>query len=236
MHQRMARTLFLSVAACLGLMAFTAVAAQAENLSDGGKTGSFLVNKEKALVKLGVTFSATQEGVGTLLVPGRVDILCKVGTALGEFHNENDALAEATFSQCTAWQPVALNLTHKIAVPCTVKEPIVMKGLLIPKKHEGAPYILLGGEEGSLATVLMEGPECPLTKTNEVKGSLVVQIDNNDTVEPSLLFGEEIQKLFQATSTTGDHIKFGTFESYIDGVAKITLTDAAHKGLTFGVC
>jgi hypothetical protein len=239
MQQRIARTLCLSVAAALGLMAFTAVAAQAEELSDGGKTGSFLVKKEKALVKLGVTFGFTQIGTGTILVPGRVDILCTTGTAGGEFHNESDVLATATFTNCTTWQPVIiLGNSHTISIPCTVQEPIVLSGLGSPKIHNGEPYILLEGSAGAnqlFGHVTLSGAECPLTKLNEVRGSIVAKIDSNDTTEPLLLFNHTIQKLFQV-GAAGDHLKFGALEAYLDAEARINLTDPAHKGLTFGVC
>jgi hypothetical protein len=232
------RAFGLALMAALGLMAFTAVAAQAEE--PVGTPGSFLVKGEKTLAKLGVTFSATQLGTGTLLVPGRVDILCTSGTATGEFHNESDVLVEATFSGCTPWQPVTvLGASHVTKVACTVAQPIVAKALGKPRLHNGGKYVLLEGTAGAnqlFASVLLEGPECPLTKHNEVKGSVVAQIDNSDTTEPTLLFSHTIQKLFQIGTTEGDRLKFGTLEAYVDGEAKGKLTDAAHVGLTFGVC
>ncbi len=238
MQQRIAKPLFLSLAACLGLMAFTAVAAQAENLSDGGKAAKFLVEKNAAL-SVGKTFEANQIGTGTLLVPGRVDILCTKGIITGKVNSETDASGTASFTGCTTWQPVTvLGASHTIKTPCTVKEPIVGEGLALPKKHEGASYILLEPKEGSalFTTIFFEGPECPLTKENKVTGSAVGLIDNNDTVEPTLLFNHTIQKLFQTSATLGDHLKFGAFEAYVDGEGKGKGTTASHIGLTVGVC
>jgi hypothetical protein len=236
MQQRIARTLFLSVAAALGLMVFTAVAAQAEELSDGGKAAKFLVGKSAALA-VGKSFEATQVGTGTLLVPGRVDILCTSGSTKGTVNSETDGTGTATFSGCTAWQPVTvLGASHVSKISCTVKEPIVAEGLALPKKHEGASYILLEPKEGSaFTTVFLEGPECPLTKENKVTGSGVGQIDNNDTVEPTLLFSHTIQKLFQV-GAAGDHLKFGAFEAYVDGEGKGKVITASHVGQTVGVC
>jgi len=240
--------------AALGLMAFTAVAAQAEEpvaLSDGGKAGLFLVNKEGALAKAGVTFSAEQQGTGTLLVPGRVDILCKKGSATGEFINDTEALGSAEFSECTAWQPVGLGLPHVTPAKCTVKEPIkVIKALALPKTHGGEPFILLEedptpaekaeGKSPGFTTIFLEGPECILTKENKVTGGVHVLIDNNDTTAPLLLFSEVIAKLFQPTTTTGTHLKFGAFDSFIDADATAKLTDANHTGVgkefPLGVC
>jgi len=235
------RAFGLALMAALGLMAFSAVAAQAEEkLVDGGKAAKFLINKNAALATLGVTFEANQVGAGTLLVPGRVDILCQKGTATGEFHNETDALVTATFTECLTWQPVPLGETHKTHVECTVKEPITAKALVIPKKHEGKFYLLLEaeGEAKLFTTIFLEGAPCPLTKENKVTGSLHVEIDNNETTEPLLLFGHGIQLLFQPTTTTGNHLKFGTFDAFIDADATAKLTDEAHKnkGFPIGVC
>jgi hypothetical protein len=118
-----------------------------------------------------------------------------------------------------------------------VKEPVVIKALILPKKHEGEPYVLLEPEEGAsvLTTVLVEGPECPLTKENKITGSIVALVANNDTVAPKLVFSRAIQELFQV-GAAGDHLKFGAFESYIDAEKEVKLTDASHVGKTIGVC
>ncbi len=238
MQQRIAKTLFLSVAACLGLMAFTAVAAQAANLEDGGKAAKFLVGKSAALA-VGKTFEAIQLGAGTLLVPGRLDILCKKGVATGIINNETDASGTATFTECSTWQPVTvLGASHVTKINCTVKEPIVASGLALPKKHEGASYVLIEQKEAVVpfTTYFLEGPECPLTKENKFTGSFVGQVDKNDTVEPLLLFNHTIQKLFQTSTTLGDHLKFGAFEAYIDAEVHARITTASHIGQTVGVC
>ncbi len=236
MHQRIARTLFLSVAAALSLMAFTAVAAQAENLSDGGKSALFLVENNMAL-SVGKTFSATQVGTGTLLVPGRVDILCQKGTTTGTFNSETDASVTSTFTECTTWQPVTvLGASHVTKVNCIVDEPVVATALALPKLHNGGSYLLLEPQREFLTLILLLGVECPLTKDNKVTGSIVAQVDNNNTVEPLLLFSHEIQKLFQTSATVGDHLKYGAFEAYIDTDAKAKITSASHVGRTLGIC
>jgi len=121
-------------------------------------------------------------------------------------------------------------------VECTVKEPIVAEGLALPKLHNGASYLLLEQKAGSelFTTIFLEGAECPLTKENKVTGSVVAQIDNNDTIEPTLLFNHTIQKLFQTSATLGDHLKFGKFEAYLDVEAKAKNT--TEFGLPLGVC
>jgi len=234
--RRRAITLSLSAVAAFSLTVLTADAVQAEALSEGGKAALFLVGKSGGPATLSTTFGATQEGTATLLVPNRVDILCTKGTASGEFENDTKAFVSAEFSSCTTWQPVALEKTHATSVPCTVKEPIkVTTSQALPKEHEGEPYVLIEENGEIFTTVLLEGAECPITKTNKVTGSTHLLIDSNDTTEPTLLFSEEIAKLFQPTASTGNHLKFGAFEAHIDANLKIKLTDAAHTGKTLGI-
>jgi hypothetical protein len=230
------RAFGLALVAALGLMALMAVAAQAENLTDGGKPGLFLVNKEGALAKAGVTFEVNQVGKGTLSVPGRnLGILCEVGTIKGEFKSDTEALGNASFSKCSAWEFVKVEegKTHTNKLPCTVTEPIVVeKAIALPRKHEGAPYVLLQEDPvGSGFTVIkLTGAECALPKENKVTGTLGVAIDNNDTVTPTVLASEAVQTLL------GSKLLFGTFPAQLKGEAKGGLTDAAHVGKTVGVC
>ena len=228
------RAFGLALVAALGLMAFTAVAAQAEEpLEDGGKTASFLVNKEKALWKTGVTFEVSQVGTGTLLVPGRVDILCTGGVVTGGFiapvidKNEKgevtaelpQALGGATFTGCTAWSPVT-TFPHATKLACTVatvKEPkgnkeleekvIVEKAIALPKLHEKAPYVLLEEDGALFTTIFLVGAECPLTVENKVTGSVVGKIVNNDTLNPTVQLSQAIQKLFQVENKETKVIK-----------------------------
>lgn len=78
------------------------------------------------------------------------------------------------------------------------------------------------------------GPECPLPKEYDVKGSAVAKVDQNNASEPLLLFSEAILKLFQEGSA-GDHL-FGLLaaESYLEGSVKGHLLEP-HSGLTWGV-
>ncbi len=231
------RAFGLALVAALSLMAFSAVAAQAEELSDGGKAAKFLVEKSAALA-VGKTFEANQVGTGTLLVPGRVDILCTTGTTTGTVNNETDASGTASFTGCSAWSPVTvLGASHVTKVNCTVKEPIVAGGLALPKLHNSGQYVLLEQKEAAVpfATVFLEGAECPLTKENKVTGSVVGQVDGNDTKTPKLLFSHTIQKLFQV-GAAGDHLKFGAFEAYLDAEATGKVTTVSHKELPLGVC
>jgi hypothetical protein len=236
MQKHRTRAFGLSLMTVLGLLAFGAVGAQAENLSNGGIAGLYTVNELSTLAKPGVTILWEQEGTSTFLVPGRgYDKLCKKGDIEGEFKSDVEILGRAVFTECTIWENVALGLEHKVKIPCTVAEPVEYKKLrILPKKHEGLPYLLFEEDGEPFTTLKLSGPECPLPLSSVITGSFVAQVDNNNTAEPLLLFSEEIQKLFQV-GAAGDHLKAGAFEMYIDANFKGRLTDAAHLGMKFAV-
>lgn len=213
----------------------TAPAANAEALTDGGKTGLFLVNKEAALAGPGVTFEANQVGTSALTVKGRVGILCKTGLTRGEFKNDTEALGNAQFSDCTAWAPVNLEegKTHAISLPCTVTEPIkVAKVRFLPKLHEAKPFLQME-EDGEIFTkVFFAGAECTLTKTNEVKGTLSAEVaEGNDSAEPTVAASEVIQKLMGSNLTFGA----GGLEAQAKSTWKVKLCDPLHEGMALGV-
>ncbi len=248
------RAFGLALVAALGLMAFMAVGAQAEEtLEDGGKAGKFLVNKAAPTTGATSTFEVNQVAgtTGTLLVPGRVDILCTGGKVTGEFKSSTEALGSAKFTGCTAWSPVT-TFPHATQIKtCTVstkkegaggeKEVVVVeKAIALSKLHNGEPYILLEEDGAAFTTIFFEGKECSLTPENKVTGSVVGKIDGNDTVNPTVLLSQAIQKLFQIENKEtkvikGDQLKFGTFQAYIDaeGIATGTGVNASK---TLGVC
>jgi hypothetical protein len=228
------RAFGLALVAALGLMAFMAVAAQAENLTDGGKPGLFLVNGAAAAA--GVAFEVNQEGTGALSVPGRnLGILCTSGVIKGEFKSDTEALGNAKFTGCTAWEFADLEKgeTHKNKLACVVHEPIeVTKAKALPKLHKNASgetekFVLLEEDGEAFTTVVLLS--CALPEKNVIKGSLAVKVDKSDTVEPLVLALEEFQTLL------GDKLTFGGFAAQLKatGHAKLTGADA---GKTVGVC
>ncbi len=250
MYQHQLRAFGLAFVVALGLMAFMAVAAQAEEtLEDGGKAANFLIQKLTSLAKPGVTFEVNQAGTGTLLVPGRYDILCTSGTVAGEFKSSTEALFGAVFTGCTIWSPVT-TFPHVTKLACTVattkegkekEKVIIVAGIALPKKHGGAPYVLVEEDGGPFTTIFLVGPECPLTLENKVTASVVGKVINSDTAAPTIEFNQAIQKLFQVENKEtkvikGDQYKVGTFQAYLDGAGTGKLTDAAHAGFTLGVC
>ncbi len=255
------RAFGLAIVAALGLMAFTAVAAQAENLGGGGVAGKFRVEGSTAL-SVSRTFTGAQEGShGLLLVEGRnLTILCSTGKLLeGKVLTESEALVKVLFEGCTTWE---FNLSKTI--PCVVaekeeepagsekfvgKEMITATALILPKLHEVSAgvselYLLFEGDPATAAFTkfILGGKECPLPKNTEVKGSVVALVTEGSTeqVQKLLTFSDPIQLLFQKRDAgtnkflEGDRLLYGTFESFIDGSATAELT-GSHVGKLWSV-
>jgi hypothetical protein len=220
MHTHPFRVFYSLLFTALGLIAL--MAAQAR--------GGFLVNKEAALAKAGVTFQATQVGAKTFSVPGRnLGILCETSIIKGEFISSVEAKGSAEFTKCSAWEFVNVEkgATHAKKLPCTISEPIaVEKSQAVPLMHSSEPYLKL--LEFS-PIVKISGAECALPKENKITGILMVMVDKSDTVEPTGLASEATQKLL------GVKMFFGAFEAFIKGPWTLKLTDAAHLGKTVGV-
>jgi len=236
------RAFGLAIMAALGLMAFFAVSAQPEDLTNGGEAGLFLIAKKGFTSELKAKGTLEQEGTGVLQVPGRkLAILCETGTGTGEFLSDTDAHATVSFSKCTTWVYVELviekKLAHKTKIPCEVLEPIVANALALPKKHGGESFILFEQKTGAknFAEIILHGAECPLPLTNEVQGTVVALIEplTNDTVEPLVLFNHAIQKLLGDKLIYGDSLN-GFFEAFLEGSAKGRL-GIPHAGMTLGV-
>ncbi len=221
------RPLSAAIVAALGLMVFAAYAL-AENLSNGGTAGNFKVEGSLAL-SVGVTFTGEQEGAGKLKVPGRnLTILCQKGDVQeGKVLKENEALGKVLFLECTA-----NNLADTEPLPCTTHSTgqengkILATAIILPKLHETELYLLFepDGPAGTFFTTIeLLGAECPLPIKNNISGSVVALVDNgNEALTHLITFSEAIQKLFQV-GEAGDHLKFGTFESYIEASANVTL-------------
>jgi hypothetical protein len=212
-NRKFARALGLSLLAALSVMAFTAVSAQA---------GGFLVNGAKLLAKI----VGEQEGLGTLLVPGRnLKLVCHEGEILpgSEIISYTEALGKVLFKNCLAFD------TAGNPLPCTptVHETTAKVLPILHKNGSGVnePYVLFEPDPTLFTIVLFTGGSCPLPEENPVNGTVVAKVDNNNTTEPLLLFDETIQLLI------GDELKFGGFKSYIDGAAKIRGVDSHLNAL-----
>jgi hypothetical protein len=236
------RAFGLAMMAAVSLMAFSAVAAQAEDLTDGGKAALFEILKSSALVA-GATYTANLEkwtdGLlhGFLLVEkSNLSILCTGLTVTGgTFNSDVEAVGSVTFKGCVAFNFAG---TEKLA-GCTIlskaeggeKEVIVATGKVLPRKHEGESYLLAEPTvAGSTFTNIFFEKEkgCVLPFKNEIKGTLGALVKEKEAVIGLITANAAIQKLM------GDALTFGVNPAVVDGNATTELT-GKHLGCSFGV-
>jgi hypothetical protein len=224
------RAFGLAFVAALGLMAFSAIAAQAEDLTDGGAAGSFTILGSAALVA-GATFTGVQVGASKLLVPGRnLSIECKEGALLeGKFLSSTEALVIILFKKCAAL--VASKETEEVA-GCTITngKDITASAIILSRLHGGELFLLLHPDLGATFTTLEFEKEkgCALPLKNNITGLISALDDNSTAVSHLILFSQAIQKLL------GAKMLFGTFESFVDAHKTFSLT-GFHLGCAWSV-
>lgn len=215
----------LTFIAALGLMAFTAVVAQAEVLTDGGKAGSFQISKGGALL---ATLTGKSEGHIRILEPGRnLTILCsKLEFLEGEILSSEAALVKILYLECIA----LLFSKESVEIPCKLVGGGILTQLrALAKTHEGNPYILLEGDPTTIGVIQYEsGTGCPLPLNNSIVGSVIGEVTPGEGVSRLIQFKEPIQKLFQ------DKINYGTLELILDANIVLELT-GAHAGQSWGI-
>ncbi len=212
----------------LGLMAMFAVAAQAENLSDGGKVGRFLVLGSSALVA-GTTFSGTLLHFIKLVGSKNAYILCTEGHITGKGISESEILFEILLLGCKAF-----NDTTKAELTACPVEETKFTGIGKAKLHEGKLYILFQNENEKVFEEDIFGPECGIGIKVKLTGSFVGEVDNGNAANDHLItFSEAIQKLFQVNGV-GDKLLYGNAEAFIIGVAHLHPT-GAHPNCTWAV-
>jgi hypothetical protein len=249
-----------TLAAALGLMALFAVAAEAENLKDGGKAGSFTVLGSGPLA-VGTKFTGKLKALtGTelthsvLLVPGRsIQILCSAAHVTeGKIISTTEALAVLEYLEC-----LTFNNGGEHIVNCKIDDPtnpliqdrtILVKALILPKLHEDLAtktqklYVLIEPDGEFLVAFLYEkGKGCALPHETFLQGSIIAEAKELEEGKKWLLtLNEAIQKLFLVNLggtppvIHGDRLLFGTFDAYIDANAMVELT-GAHAGCKFAI-
>jgi hypothetical protein len=223
----------------LGVMAFTS-SAQA-------LTPKFLVGKKAVVAGLNATVEGKQIGRDVLSVSAlNTEFNCeKFSVASGLLVTGTDATGQLLYEECTVLEllPPLQELPCHIYVSAVDKRlHITATGLILPAElTNGEPAVLV---EKINAKILMEGAECPLPLENIVKGELCLKIDNNDTVEPTVLGNATIQgecKERPALESLGegagfkDKILYGAQTAVTTITAKVFLGGASHKGLSLGV-
>jgi hypothetical protein len=230
----------------LGLLAVVALGVMAFASSAQALTPKYLVGKKAVVGTLNATVEGKQVGRGTLLVSAlNTEFNCeKFSVASGLLVTGTDATGQLLYEECTVLEllPPLEELPCHIYVSAVDKRlHITATGLILPAElTNGEPAVLV---EKINAKILMEGAECPLPLENIVKGELCLKIDNNDTVEPTVLSSVAIQAeckerptLEALTEGAGvkDKLLYGAQTGFVDGTAKVFL-GGVHKGLTVGV-
>jgi hypothetical protein len=236
------RAFGLAIVAALGLMAFSAVAAQAENLTDGGKAAEYSILGNPALVGKGQPISAALEKAedglahGLLLVEkSNLTILCS-GLQLvgGLFESSVEALSEVKFTGCVAFNFAQSEKLTTCGIVSKAeggeKEVIVASVKVLPRKHEGESYLLIEPDIGTtLATIFFEKEKgCPLILSNQIKGTLGALVKEKENTPELLTFNSLIQTLL------GDKLTFGANPAIVDGNTVVVLS-TEHLGCKFGV-
>ncbi len=231
------KTFGLALMAACSLMALFAVAAQAEDLTDGGSPGYFLVLELKSLVA-GAEFTGTSLH-GILLIEAKnAYVLCPKGKIKGKGLNENEVLAEVTFEECKAFN----DKTKAALGACPVegepsKETITATTIALARLHGGELFILFHPDAKEEFAIIKFGPECGIGVKVKILGLLAALVDNGleDLKEHLLLFSQAIQKLL------GVKLFYGASEAFITGAnegeaatAHVTLT-GKHLGCTWAV-
>jgi len=228
------------LAVAIGVMAFAPSAQAALGYS---------FNKTSALH---ATFDGKQFGINTLLVAAlNLEIRCeKLSIQGGLITSGTHAEGKLLFEVCN---PFTLTLVpyskcHVYISAIDKKLHITATALFLPAEilTTNAPAILLEKITGS---VLIEStdpmnPECTLPEHATLKGELCTVIDNNQTVEPLILYSNTIQGTCkprnvlegteQSSGGTKDQLLYGNQIANIDGAAHLLLT-GAHAGMTLGV-
>ena len=232
MHKHRLRALGVSLMAALGLMAFVAVAAQAENLSDGGKAGKFLIEGSGTLVK-GATFTGAQVGIGKLIIPKKnAYVECKKGkVTTGTGISETEVLAVVRFEECKTFELSTGNaLTFCPVLGEPSKETIDATAIALPKLHESKLFILFEPEVGKLFAEIKFGAECGIGVKVKIGGTgVVAEVDNGLSQNiHTITFSEAIQRLFQKRNAkdefeAGDQLLYGAVEAFLVGSATVEL-------------
>jgi len=229
--------LCLLVTAAIGMTAFaaTAQAVTPQFLIGGKSVGALIANLGG--VQIG--------GTGGLLVPAlNLRINCtKFSVQEGVINSGTHANGKLLFEECAAFTiaPEEEIAECQIISSETDSRPhITSTGLILPAELEnGSPGLLV---EKIVSKVLFTGEECFLPESNVAKGELCVKIDDNDTVEPTILMNQTIQgecserSALEGGSGKGfkDKMLYGSQETFVDRTASLFLT-GVHKGMTLGV-
>jgi hypothetical protein len=225
------RALGLCLTAALGLVALSAVAAQAEVGSRwmvGGpniETGK--VGTKKVLGSIdGTNFPKL---LSTLPGGAAIGVECRVFEVENGSLLENEGKTKGTlrFSNCFVY------VNNVLEPKCMVAEPIIakVKGLIVLRAGSGAEGFVLFSPQGTNFTEIeflpVAGQICTLPEELiAITGSAVARDCNN------AFRTEALTHLIEQITTTGDQLKFGLNNASLDGSVNLRLeSDELWSGL-----
>jgi hypothetical protein len=176
--------------------------------------------------------SGKQAGSAYLLIPAlNLEIKCEELQVLEGAVSPKIAKVKLLHKNCKTFE-----LKAPLAeLPCHISDVtggspsslhITSSASLLPILVEGEPYVL-ADISGTFINFL-SGTGCGVPLKTEVKGTYCALVDNNDTIEPSLLFSEATQKACKDKAT------YGINEAFLDGTVGVFLT-GANEGGSLGV-
>ena len=217
------KALGLSLMAAMGLMAFTAVSAQAVTWDIGGAE---IKANETATGKL----KAGQTAL--LLVPAQNLVIHCTGFTVNEgtIRTDNTAHAKLTYTGCTS-------KVKGVESPACVPDILPVSAKILPILHSSKVYLLAEPlTAGSNFTVIhMNEDTCALPPLPAVTGSVVFECEDagtglqKDCKEPAIL---QLVRPAPPALFTGDTLKYGLNAAEIHGKAELSLTGGG-LGKTF---
>jgi len=234
----------------LGLLAVTALGMMAFASSALALETQFHINLKAATAALDLTFVGTQEGRGTLEIPGlNTEINCESGELTGGLiATALDAkIAKILFKECTALSISKLLVIAERELPCHVSDvhagaptqlhvTALTNILALPVEISAGPPVQYGvlAENISVFVNFLSGTGCPLPLKTEVKGEVcfLITAATNDTPNVLIHTDSTIQKSCPEVNLPPNGVKkdtllYGAQEAFIKGSGILTLTGPA---------
>jgi len=206
------KALCLSFLAVLGLIAFTATAAQA--------SGNWMING--SALKSNESISGASEGSSVFKVPSiKLEISCKEATVSGTLELNGLGKETMTFTKC-----------ESPGLPgCSPIEPITAKFLSEMLLHAEEPWLIFRPpvKGGSFTTIFFDPAKCALPEENELTGAFAALLGKEETTQHLLSFiaGKTAESLF------GLKYSFGINPAEL-AISSIWELSGANKGKVWG--
>jgi hypothetical protein len=200
--------------------------------ASGAQAGMWMVNKANVGtgVELKVEASVELEG-GSLTIlttsgGNKIAITCTKALVASAVITLETITGTVNVSGCTT------KINEKATAECNpLNQPIAEGAIIKAVLHEGKAYAKAEGVGGVFATIKFNEETCvALPPSVKITGTLWLEDCNNE-------FGtEKVTHLFQEAKIPAEKLGglfFGGNKKTIDGSINLSLSDVAHKGMTF---